>query len=578
MSPRVAIGLGAAAVMLAAGAVATLDPRAPAADAGERLLQAAREETGLTIEAAGPADISLFPSPRIRVRGVRVSRGGEPAFAVARELVGDISIRALLLGRTELSAVTLDAPDIALDRLPFAEGLAALKADAERPALPAIRVSGGRLTWRQQAIERVEAGLAWPQGGGPLAVSGVGRFKGRDVEATAQLADLQALVRDGASPFRLRLEGGGARTTFDGEAREAVGAGRGLRLNGEIAARADQLGDALGWLGLSAAPKSAAWSVSLAGRGVADASGLDIANAELDIAGENFLGAGRMTAMADGAPALEATLDADSIDIDRYLAALAPDFGLAGGWSAASIDLSGLVGWSLDLRLSADEVRLGDHRIGPAAATVAIARGGLDVSLGEAAAYGGDLGGRLSLEPIGGLTRMRLQAAATDVAVEKALKAVSGTAPITGSLSGDLSVEGVGDSASDIVANLKGNAALRIVDGALLTIGRNRALALAGLGSRMEMTASEAHLLIDKGVAFTDDVSIVGPAAALNLGGVASLVDGEIAMKGVVRPAKAAWTLPVTVEGQFSAPKLRPDLSGRGPRGEARRETDGAAP
>lgn len=574
MSPRIAIGFGAA-VIVAATAVVALDPRAPAPDAGDRLIETARQASGLRIEAASPAEISLFPTPRIRLRGVRVSRGAEPAFAVAREAVADLSVGALLIGRTEISDLTLDGADIALDRLPLAEGVAALKqSKGAAVALPAIQIAGGRLTWRGQEIEKVDAGLAWSRGGGPLALSGVGRFKGRSVEATAQLADVKALARYGTSPFRARIEGGGVRATFDGDALDASGAqsGGGLRLKGDIGVRAGSLGDALAWVGFSEQPKSTAWSVSLAGRGVLDGQSLDVTNAELDIAGESFLGAGRLSASADGAPALEATLDAEKIDLDRYVAALGSNFGAAGGWSAATIDLSGLKGWSLDLRVSADKVSFGEHRIGPAAATVAVAKGGLDLSLGEAAAYDGDIGGRLSLEPRGRETRMRLEAAATDVDLEEALQAMAGRTPITGTLTGDLSVEGLGASISEFVANLKGVAALRIVDGALEGVGRNRALALAGLRDRMEMSASEAHLIIDKGQAFTDDVSIVGPAAALNLGGVASLIDGELALKGVVRPARADWALPVTVEGRLSAPKLRPDLRGRAaPAGEARR-------
>lgn len=582
MASRIAIGLGTAALLAVAAAVA-LDARAPAPDAGARLLAAASEASGLKVEAAGPAELSLFPTPRLRVGGVRVSRGDEPAFAVARELVGAIRIGALVAGRMELGEITLDAPEIALDRLPIAEGLAGLgarKADGFAP--PSIRVTGGRLIWRGHVVDKVEGGLAWPRGAGPLAVSGVGRYEGRTVEATAQLGDLMALARSEASPFRGRIEGGGARLMFDGEARDAGG----LRLVGEISARTRSLGDALDWLGAAqsvsgkteAEKAAGGWSVSIAGRGSLDATGLDVSNAELDIAGESFLGAGRLTAARDGTPALEATLDAETLELDPYLKVLAPNLAQGGEWSAAALDLSGLRGWSLDLRLSADKVRFGQHKIGPAAATVAVAGGALDISLGEAAAYGGDVGGRLSLEPRGASARMRLETAATDVSLEDALAALTGRPPVIGSLTGELSVEGVGGSISEIVAALKGASSLRIADGALQTIGRNRTLALAGLKDHMEISASEAHLKIESGVATTNDVSIVGPAASLTLAGTASFVDGGLAMKGWVRPAQSTWTLPVEVEGKLSAPKLRPDLSGKGPRGEARRDSGAATP
>lgn len=572
MAARVALGLAGVAAA-AAASIAVLAVETPAPDAGERLLKRAGEATGLSVEAAGPAEFALFPTPRLRVMGVRLSRPGEPAFAVAREMTGTLRLGALLRGGIELGGITLDAADIALDRAPLSACLDAFKASGVPAELPSIRLVDSRLSWRGHSVDRVEAGLVWPHGGGPLAFSGVGRVKGRQAEATVQLGDLPALARGESAGFRAKFSGGGVRVTFDGDAINRAG----LRFTGDVAARTESLGDAVAWLDLTSdGVIDAGWGVSIAGKAALDSTGLDVSGAELDLAGDSFLGAGRVTSSASGEPMLEATLDADKLDLGRYLAPLAPGDGPNGGWSDAKLDLTGLKGWTLDLRLSADEVQFGRRRVGPAAVTVAVADGGLDVSVGEAAAYGGDVGGRLSLEPQHAGALMRLEGAATDVSLEDALEHGGRKAPVTGALTGDLSVEGSGASLSAIVASLSGKASLRVADGSLESIGRSRTLALAGLKDRMEMSASEAHVRIEKGVARSDDVSIVGPAAALSLAGSVSLVDGSIAMSGAVRPAKASWTLPVVVEGLASAPKLRPDLSGRRPRGEARRDAGAA--
>lgn len=570
MVSRIALGL-AGATVIAAATVAVLAIETPAPDAGERLLARASEATGLKVEAAAPAEFAMFPTPRLRVMGVRLSRPGEPAFAVAREMSGTLRLGALLSGEIELGEITLDAADVALDRAPLSEGLAGLKANGMRMEPPSVRLVDSRLRWRGHAVDRVEAGLVWPGGGGPLAISGVGRLKGRQMEATAQLGDLMALARGESSPFRAKFSGGGVRVTFDGDAVDRDG----LRLTGDVGARTASLGDAISWLDLTRdGVIDAGWGVSLAGKASLDATGFDISAAELDLAGDSFLGAGRVTSSAGGDPILEATLDADGLDLGRYLSPLAPRDGPNGGWSDARLNLAGLRGWTLDLRLSAREAQFGRRRIGPAAITVAVAGGGLDVSVGEAAAYGGDIGGRLSLEPHGDGARMRLEGAATDVSLEDALERKDAKAPVTGALTGDLSVEGSGASLSEIVAKLSGKASLRVTDGSLESIGRNRTLALAGLKKRMEMSASEARMRIERGMAFSDDIAIIGPDAALSLSGSVSLVDGSVAMKGSVRPASSTWSLPVVVEGLASAPKLRPDLSGRGPRGEARHDVD----
>lgn len=569
---RIALGLAVASVVaFAAGAM--LVARAPAGDAGERLLAGLRDATGLTIEANGRATVSLLPRPSVRIDGISVSRPGDAPFAVTRELVGSLDVGALLFGRFELDEITLTDPQIALDRLPFENAAAAFRGRSVASA-PSVRITNGRFVWGGGMVDKVEAGLAATRDGGPLALSGYGRFAGRKVEATVQVADLTALLKTGRAPFRARLEGGGAKVLFDGEALD----GGSPRLVGGISARATSLGDTLEWLGARALGKSAApWSLSFAGHGGLDDSGLQISNAEIDLAGESFLGAGRLTSTGDGRPSVEATLDAEALDLGSYFRALAPELRTEDGrWSAAAIDLDGLKGWTLDLRVSADKVGFGGVTFGETAATVAIAGGGLDLSIGEAAAFGGALGGRLSLEPRGATARMRLEGAATDVAVDDAVASLVAVSPIAGVLTADMSVEGAGATIAELIASLHGRAFARVVDGALEGVGRSRTLALVGLGDRMAFSSAHARMRIERGLARADDVSIVGPAATFALAGTASLVDLDMSLKGSVHPAEKGWTLPVVVDGPVAAPRLRADLSGRKPRGEVRR--DGPTP
>ncbi|RXF73379.1 AsmA family protein [Hansschlegelia zhihuaiae] len=568
---RILFGL-AAAVALAAASGAVALSRVSVDDAGERLIGGLRDATGLSVAANGAATVSLFPSPRLRVDGVSFARRGEPPFAVARELVGALRLPALLLGRVELGEITLSEPQIALDRLPYADVLAALQARKGVGHAPSIRIADGRLGWGGRAVDRVEAGLAWPRDGGPLAFSGYGRLGGRPVEATLQLADLAAFGRGERAPFRARLEGGGLRVMFDGD---AIGVAS-PRLTGEISARAASLADALDWLGARAAGRGASqWSASFAGRGGLDADGLQISNAEIDLAGRSFLGAGRLTSV-NGQPAVEATLDAGDLDLTPFAATLSPRLGEPdGSWSEAAIDLDGLRGWSLDLRLSAEALEFGGLRLGETAATMLVANGGLDLSIGEAAAYGGVIGGRLSLEPKGAETRLRLEGAATGVMVENTLAELLAKPPIEGSVNADLAVESVGTSVAGLVAGLKGRASGHLADGALESASRSRTLALAGLRGRMPVSRADIRMAVEGGVARADDISIVGPNASFALAGTASLVDRRIKLSGSVSLAKGGWDLPVVVEGPLSSPRLRPNLSGKSADGEARR---GAAP
>ena len=261
--------------------------------ADARLVSSLGEASGLRIKTNGPAVVALFPTPHMRVAGVSFARGSEPPFAAARELVGSFRLGALLRGRVELGEIVLEQAEIALDRAPFAEALRGVHSGGAVAVRPALRLSDGRLTIAGRVVDRVEAGLVWPREGGPLAVSGFGRYAGQSVEATFQLTDLSAFARRERSPFRARIEGGGARLMFDGDAADE----NGPRLTGEISARATSLDGALSWLGLGHTPKDGPrFNLSLAGQGVLDAHGLAVSNAELDLSGDSFMGAGRIKA------------------------------------------------------------------------------------------------------------------------------------------------------------------------------------------------------------------------------------------------------------------------------------------
>lgn len=563
---RVILGLaGAAGVAAAAASVPLLSVPLEGADA--RMVASLEAATGLTVRANGETAVDLFPSPRVRVEGVSLAHGAEAPFAVARSLVGRISLSALLRGRLELAEAILEEPQIALDRAPFEDMAAALRGGAATPR--AIRLVDGRLSWRGHSIDKVEGGLAFSRNGGPLTLSGFGRYAGKPVEATVQLADLAAFARREEAPFRARIEGGGARVLFDGDASDAGG----LKLVGDLSVRAETLSGALRWLG--GGPRlghAFGAEISFAGRSQLDAGGLQISNAELDFGGETFLGAGRLTPGPEGL-AVEATLDAGSVDLAPYLDLVAPEaLGDDGTWSEKPVALANLKGWTLDLRLSADAVRFGGLRLDQPAITAIVAKGGLDLSIGEASAYGGAVGGRLALEPDGDAARMRLEGAVADVALGEALDSVAGRRPITGSLTAEILLESRGTSTDELVRGLKGSIGARLEDGALERVSRSRTLALAGLGGRMEFTHARAEMAVERGLARAEPVVVEGPRATFSLSGEASLIERSVALTGFVRPVEGGWTLPVRIDGPLFSPKLRPDLSGRSPVGEARRQ------
>ena len=110
--------------------------------------------TGRDVKIGGKIDAQLFPWPELVLRDVRVAN---PQGAFYQDLLYapvlsiELSLPRLLSGQLEMTEVTVDAPTVALERLPDGTASWALEPDRalmgdlgpERLSFPAIVVRGG---------------------------------------------------------------------------------------------------------------------------------------------------------------------------------------------------------------------------------------------------------------------------------------------------------------------------------------------------------------------------------------------------------------------------------------------------
>lgn len=556
---RVVLGL-AGAVVAVGVALGALVARTPPGAIETELLEALRNGSGLTVAAREPVRFSLFPTPHVRLDDVTVSDASGAPVMTARAVIATPRIKSLLAGAVEIDEVTLKTPVLPVDGLDL-EGLAAkvVARAANGGRLPSLRIVEGAVTWSTGRVDAIEAGVVWPRVGRALSLTGVGAYNGKEVEVRGRIDDPAAAVQGRRSDLKVKLVGGGARLAFEGAAVEAGDGQR--RFDGTIGFRAGSLKELSRWFG-GATPALGAplADVTLSGQATIDRTGVSVESAELAVDGANFIGATRF-ALKDGRPDVEATLAARDLDLTHYLDGFSPALADSGGWSAESLDVRPFRALDLDLRLSARNVTVGPMRFGPTAATVSVANGALDVSIGEATAYGGVLGGRVQVEPDGRTAKVRLQVQGTDIDVAGALKDVTGAAPLSGALSADATLEGSGATMVEIVRALEGRGAARLAGG---TIGgfQAKALALLGAGTRLEIRSADGTMTMTRGVAHTDDLVLGGPNATLRLAGEADVASGKMSLAGTLAALSGdSLTARVRVDGPFLAPKLR--LGGR---------------
>ncbi|GLK75712.1 hypothetical protein GCM10008171_09660 [Methylopila jiangsuensis] len=556
---RIVLGLAGAAVALGV-AGAALAVRASSAGLDATLLTALRAGSGLALEAKD-ARLTLWPTPRLRFDDVRVATAEGAPVARLKALVVKPAFMSLVTGRASVTDVTLLSPVIQAEAVDL-ERLARALSDAQRGTPPSVRVVDGEVRWGKGQVSAIDAGFALTRGG-QLAATGVARFRDRTVEGAMTVDDVFAAARGARSDLRLKLDGDGLRIAFEGHAVRTEG---GRRLEGELGLRARSLKEVAAWLGAPLPAVSAPLAdVTLSGRGLIDRAGLALDGAELALDGAQFDGAARFGRTPDGRPDVEATLDAEAIDLTPYLGAVSDS--PSGDWRRRGIDVRTLAALNLDLRLSARRLRAAAITLGPTAATVSVAHGALDMVVGEASVYGGVVGGRLALEPYGAAARLRLSLRGAGVELGPLLRDAAGQERLSGELSGEFAAEGQGATPGAILRSLSGRGSASLQGGAVGGL-RARALALLGLGGKIEVRTAEGSATVSGGVARTGDLRLGGPSAELRLSGEADLPSGRLNLTGALAVTEGA-TIPARVRGRIDDPKLRLDPLGADRRSDA---------
>ncbi len=135
------------------------------------------------------------------------------------------------------------------------------------------------------------------------------------------------------------------------------------------------------------------------------------------------------------APQISGTLATDLLDVTPFLAGLPAPQEKTGEWSEKPLELADLGFANLDLRLSANRMRLDDIEVSDAALSLLTHPGFIDVSLGEATANGGTLRGRLSLSG-GKSLDLHATLSATGVDVGPMLRTRLVAHPVAGAMTG----------------------------------------------------------------------------------------------------------------------------------------------
>jgi len=582
---RLAIAVAAivAAAFVTLIALSFLIPATTVRDAVKKEIRAV---TGLDPLLRGEMSVSLFPSGTVSFHNVMLGddRTGEPA-VVADELTARLRYFPLLAGRIEIADVSLVRPTISVTFLAggrsnwsgLMESLArALGPDPGRTAsFSEIGIHDGVIVVHDvekgftERLEGAEFQIAWPSISRSFGANGHFVWRDEPIEASLTLSNFLAALTGERSGVKVRLAGAPLKLAFDGAASDQPT----LRLEGTLNVEAASLRDALRWTGKGRMPFGGFGRFALRAQSEIGGGVVSLSNVNVELDGNRAEGV--LALSTDGRRTVQGTLAADTLDLTPYVAGVRLLAANERNWNRLPIALDGLADFDLDLRLSAASVKISGAQLGRTAVAANMRGGKLDLTIGEAQAFGGVAKGSLSLASATGSAAVTSHLQFNDVDLENCLGQIFGLHKLAGRGNFALDVEGAGPTVLAVTHTLNGTASLTAHEGALAGINVEQLLRrldrqpLSGNGEfrtgRTPFDELALRLKIVEGTVSVDDLHIDGPAVRLAVGGQASVPARDLDLKGtatlVSSPAATEFQLPFMVQGRWDDPILLPDAA-----------------
>jgi AsmA protein len=580
---RVAIAVAAvvSAAFVTLIALSFLIPDASVRDAVKTEIHAV---TGLDPLLGNDVSLSLFPSGTVRFRNVLLGdeHTGEPAVA-ADELTARLRYFPLLAGRIEIADVTLVRPTINVtfgaDGQSNWSGLITSLAHALQPnpdrtaSFSEIGIQDGTVVVHDagrnatERLENLEFQVAWPSISRSFGANGHFVWRNEPVEASLTLGDFVAALTGDRSGLKVRLSSAPLTLAFDGSASDQPT----LKIEGTLGVESPSLRDAMRWTGEKKLPfggfgRFALRAQSDIGGGVASLSNV---NVELD--GNTAEGA--LTLSTDSHRLVQGTLAADALDLTPYVSGFQLLARNERNWNRMPLAFDGINDMNLDLRLSAASIKISNAQLGRTAVAANMHDGKLDLTIGEAQAFGGVAKGTLGLaatnDGVGVASNMQF----VNVDLESCLGQVFGLHKIEGRGNLAVNVAGSGDSVLAVTHALNGTAALNASSGALNGINIEQLLQrlerrpLSGNGDfrsgRTPFDQLAINLKVEQGTVSINDMHIDGPSVRLEVTGQASVPTRDLDLRGVASLISTSsdneFDLPFVVQGPWDDPIMLPD-------------------
>jgi AsmA protein len=558
--------------------------------------------TGHAVSVAGRARLFMLPWPTVTLDSVEIGgEDGEAPVLRTEGLTARLGFVQLLRGRYDVRGLALDRPRVSLvvhadGRSNWRSGASILSLlvpeDAgDRPArLGELAISGGQISYRDdQARRRTELAdfdmnLAWPYLGSRATASGRFRLRGEEIRFQGGLERPSALFRQEISPFELSFETEAVRAQLSGN---AFAAGD-IRLEGRLSFTSPSIRRLAGWLVPEATNVPDAGPVQGNARVKVAERSLTLEEARLVVNGAR--GEGVLAFVFDRTRTqVQGTMDFDRVDARQLVRTQMPRLGEDGDWASEQLRGDRIGPVDLDLRLSAGTLLIGANTIRTAAISLLSRDGRVEASIADGQIYGGRVAGRIVAEARPGAAGVRLRGmlSLAGARIDDPLREFFGVIRVSGTGTVSLDVTGEGETVREVAGSLRGEASMRLTQGALTGIDLGALMRRAerspvdalieARGGRSPIDLAQGTVRIADGQATTDEISIRGPGYRVTLRGGTTAAPQALNLVGVLasapEPNRPVVELPFVIRGPLFDPVVVPN-----PEALMRRATPPAEP
>ena len=566
----------AVAVLGAAAAPGTLSGDALRRELAEQVMHT----TGLRASAEGKATFAVLPRPRIKLENVIISDENGALVINSDVLKGNLRILPLLAGRMELASVQLISPDIAYDHhdAPISRQGAIARASDALPATPeaagadearlgTISIVDGAARVKMRGatdslvIDNINLSLDWPRLSAPASINGSVSWQGETAEIAAWLSKPAAVLRGDVSSATLKIESPSLQASANG----SVAASPRMQFEGRVNAASHSMRALLASFGMRTPLPGPLTNVSLSGDARASLRSLALSGLRMSIDGNAFEGALSVQA-TNYRPRISGTLASDLLVLAPMMTDLPSLNGSEGQWSRDPLSLASLDFADIDIRFSSTRMRIGRAIFDDAGCSLQLSNGHLDITIGQARAYGGQIKGRLSLTPGERGINLLATGVFSKVDAGAVMKEALRSIRLTGETSGQITLEGSGGSVADIVQSLDGSAQLSFRNGDILGLDLEQALRRLEKrplsiitevrSGRTGFDSVSVSAQMNDGIVAVQDATVSGLGVQLAVTGTASLIERTLHLRAMARQSGP------TAASRENGPQLMLDIKG----------------